>query len=48
MCEILPRARASTILGGTHAIMDSRPQEVADETLRFLRDVASGRFTDEC
>ncbi|WP_407571026.1 alpha/beta fold hydrolase [Deinococcus altitudinis] len=48
MCEILPRARASTILGGTHAIMDSRPQEVADETLRFLRDVASGQFTDEC
>ena len=48
MCEILPRARARTILGGTHAIMDSRPQQVADETLQFLRDVASGQFTDEC
>lgn len=47
MCGILPHARASTVLGGTHAIMDSRPQEVADETLRFLRDVASGQFTDE-
>lgn len=47
MCSALPRARARTILGGTHAIMDSRPQQVADETLHFLRDVASGRFTDE-
>jgi pimeloyl-ACP methyl ester carboxylesterase len=46
MCERLPRARALTVLGGTHAIMDSRPQEVADQTLNFLRDVASGQFAN--
>lgn len=48
MCERLPRARARTVEGGTHALMDSRPQEVADEALAFLRDVSKGHFTDEC
>ncbi|WP_310584081.1 alpha/beta hydrolase [Deinococcus sp.] len=48
MCEQLPRARACTIQGGTHALMDSRPAEVARETLRFLHDVHEGRFADDC
>lgn len=48
MCEQLSRARACTIQGGTHALMDSRPAEVARETLRFLHDVHEGRFADDC
>ncbi len=48
MCERLPRARARTVEGGTHALMDSRPQELAAEALQFLSDVSGGRFTDEC
>jgi len=48
MCALLPSARARTVEGGTHALMDSRPQELADETLRFLNDVSEKRFLDEC
>ena len=48
MCEQLPCARACTIQGGTHALMDSCPAEVARETLRFLHDVHEGRFADDC
>ncbi|WP_424949271.1 alpha/beta fold hydrolase [Deinococcus sp.] len=47
MCDLLPRARARTIEGGTHALMDSRPDEAAGETLAFLRDVDSGHFIGE-
>ena len=48
MCGVLPRARARTVEGGTHALMDSRPLEVARETLAFLRHVEEGVFQDEC
>jgi pimeloyl-ACP methyl ester carboxylesterase len=48
MCRELPLARACTIEGGTHALIDSRAVQVAHETLRFLRDVENGDFTNEC
>ncbi len=44
MCAELPYSRACTVEGGTHALMDSRPGEVARECLKFLRDVQSGYF----
>ena len=47
LCERLPRARARTVQGGTHALIDSHPAEVARETLNFLRDVDAGRFSGE-
>ena len=45
MCDRLPHARACTIEGGTHALMDSRPAQVARETLQFLREVETGVFS---
>lgn len=44
MCARLPHARACTIGGGTHALMDSRPAQVASVTLHFLREVEAGEF----
>ncbi|ADV67520.1 alpha/beta fold hydrolase [Deinococcus maricopensis] len=38
LCELLPHAHAHVIPGGSHAIMDSRADEVAALTVAFMRD----------
>ena len=47
LCGRLPYARACTVQGGTHALIDSHPRDVARETVQFLRDVKAGTFRPE-
>jgi len=40
MSEAIPGARAVRVAGGTHALTDSHPIEVAMHTLDFLEDLS--------
>ncbi|WP_425148111.1 alpha/beta fold hydrolase [Deinococcus sp.] len=39
MCQHLPGSRSLELVGGTHALMDSRPDEIAQATHDFLREL---------